>query len=179
MKATPLKIADAVLFETVPYRDERGVFEVFWESGGQSRDDVPIVPMGAYHSHNLKRYTLRGMHYQEQPHAQVRMVSCVRGSVWDVIVDLRPDSESYMRWNAVELDEASGRAVYVPRGCAHGFLTRVENSTVAYLIEGAYVPESARTLRWDDPAVGIEWPLPAGVQPMLSDRDRSAPDYRK
>ena len=106
-------------------------------------------------------------------------MSCVRGSVWDVIVDLRPESSTFLAWQSVELSEASGRAVYVPRGCAHGFLTLAANSTVAYLIEGAYVPESARTLRWDDPAVGIEWPLPAGVQPMLSDRDRSATDYRK
>ena len=179
MKATPLEIADAVLFETAPYRDERGVFEVFWESAGESGCSVPIVPWGAYHSHNVKRHTLRGMHYQEQPHAQVRLVSCVRGRVWDVIVDLRPDSGSYLRWNAVELDEASGRAVFVPRGCAHGFLTLAEDSTVAYLIEGAYVPEAARTMRWDDPAAGIEWPLPAGAMPLLSARDRSAPDYRK
>lgn len=179
MKATSPTIADAAILESTPYRDERGAFEVFWESDGRADGGIPIVPWGAYHSHNLKTHTLRGMHYQEQPHAQARLVSCVRGSVWDVIVDLRPESATFLGWQAVELNEGCGRAVYVPRGCAHGFLTLAENSTVAYLIEGRYVPESARTLRWNDPAVGIEWPLPAHTEPLLSARDRSAPDFRR
>jgi len=179
MKATPLKVENAAILETVPFKDERGAFEVFWEANGPSNDGISFAPWGAYHSHNLKRYTLRGMHFQEPPHGQARMVSCVRGSTWDVIVDLRPDSPSYLCWDAVELNEASGRAVYVPRGCAHGFLTLTEHSTVAYLIEGLYVPEAARALRWNDPAIGIEWPLPAQAQPLLSAKDRLAPDFRR
>jgi len=80
-----------------------------------------------------------------------------------------------LRWDALELGEASGRSVFVPRGCAHGFLTLHERSTVAYLIDGAYVPQAARILRWNDPVIGIAWPVP---DPILSERDRSAPDYR-
>ena len=179
MKVTPLQITGALLLESVPYRDERGAFEVFWEAGKEFSGLPSMSPWGSYHSFNDKAHTLRGMHYQADPHAQARLVSCVRGSVWDVTVDLRPRSPTYLRWEAIELGEERGRAVYVPRGCAHGFLTLEDRSTVAYLIEGAYAPDSAATLRWNDPAVGIDWPLPAGSRPIVSSRDGSAPDYRR
>lgn len=179
MEVVRHKIANSAILESTPFRDGRGAFEVFWEASAQAAGSISISPESAFHSYNPAVHTLRGMHYQDQPHAQARLVSCVRGCVWDVIVDLRPDSATFLGWQAVELIEGCGRAVYVPRGCAHGFLTLAENSTVAYLIEGRYVPESAKTLRWDDPAVAIEWPLPAQVQPLLSARDSSAPDFRK
>lgn len=174
-----MRIANSAILESKPHFDRRGIFEVFWEPGKGGDGGISIAPWGAYHSHNPQVHTLRGMHFQVEPHAQARLVSCVRGAVWDVMVDLRPDSASYLCWDAVELKEASGRSVYVPRGCAHGFLTLVEHSTVAYLIEGPYVPLSARTLRWNDPAIAIEWPLPAHAQPLLSERDQTAPDYQR
>ena len=179
MKVTPLGIADAALLESTPHLDERGAFEVFWEAG-KGLDGAPSMrPWGAYHSYNDKAHTLRGLHYQAHPHDQARLVSCVRGSIWDVMVDLRPRSPTYLRWEAFALVEAGGCAVYVPRGCAHGFLTLEDRSTVSYLIEGPYVPESLTTLRWNDPAIGIEWPLPPRSHLTISVRDRTAPDFRR
>jgi dTDP-4-dehydrorhamnose 3,5-epimerase len=175
MKTIPLELPGAWLVTQPPFRDARGAFEVFWESADFLAAGISFAPVSAHHSHNEKAGTLRGMHFQRPPHAQTKLVSCARGAILDVIVDLRPDSPAYLRWIATELTAGSGCALYIPRGCAHGFVTLTDHATVAYLIEGDYHPEAAGTLRWDDPVVGIQWPT---REPILSDRDRSAPDYQ-
>lgn len=116
------------------------------------------------------------MHYQKSPHAQSKLVSCSRGALLDVTVDLRAESTSYLTWEAIKLREGDGLSLYIPSGCAHGFLTLEPSSSVAYLIEGDYRPESSRVLRWDDPVVGIHWPC---KHPILSDKDRRAADYQQ
>jgi dTDP-4-dehydrorhamnose 3,5-epimerase len=112
------------------------------------------------------------MHYQVSPHTQAKVVTCVAGKVCDVIADLRPSSPTYLKWDAIELEEASGLSVYVPRGCAHGFMALRDQSTIAYLIEGTYCPEAGRIFRWDDPALNIQWPM---SDPILSHADQTAP----
>ncbi len=114
------------------------------------------------------------MHFQKSPHGQTKLVSCVSGRAWDVIVDLRKESSTFGQWCGIELSAASGRSVLVPPGCAHGFVTLEPNTTIAYLIEGPYRPERARSLRWDDETVGIEWPCDS---PILSETDASAPSW--
>jgi dTDP-4-dehydrorhamnose 3,5-epimerase len=109
-------------------------------------------------SRNPKRFTLRGLHYQAEPHGEPKIVQCVRGRIFDVAVDLRPRSSTYCRWAAVELGPEENRAFYIPRGCAHGFLSLEDNSDIVYLMGAPYVPDSGRGVRWDDPAFGIEWP---------------------
>jgi len=112
------------------------------------------------------------MHYQHDPHAQAKLVSCVGGAVYDVFVDLRKDSPTYLQWHAEELKEGSGKSVFIPAGCAHGFISLTDNATVSYLIEGAYAPQAAATLRWNDAAIGIQWPFDPII---ISVKDREAP----
>jgi dTDP-4-dehydrorhamnose 3,5-epimerase len=169
---TPLPGAYALELERS--EDERGWFartfaaEEFEARGLNSR----IVHCNA--SFNARAGTLRGMHYQEAPHAECKVVRCTRGAVHDVIVDLRPDSLTYLGWHAAELSAENGRALYVPEGFAHGFQTLVDASEVAYLMSHHYVASHARGVRWDDPAFGIEWP-PA--ERTISERDQSYADF--
>jgi dTDP-4-dehydrorhamnose 3,5-epimerase len=128
-------------------------------------------------SFNAKKDTLRGMHYQADPHGESKLVRCVRGAIFDVAVDLRPGSETQLGWHGVELSAENGRAFYIPAGFAHGFQTLTDDSEVLYQMGHAYVPEAARGVRWNDPAFGIEWPEPAGNR-VLSERDASYPDFR-
>jgi dTDP-4-dehydrorhamnose 3,5-epimerase len=126
-------------------------------------------------SRNDRAGTLRGLHFQTAPHEEAKLVRCTRGTIFDVIVDLRPDSPTHAEWIGVELDAEEGTALYVPKGFAHGFQTLVDETEVLYMISDPYVPEAASGVRWDDPAFGIEWP-PADVR-VISERDRSWPDY--
>ena len=109
-------------------------------------------------SFNAQRDTVRGMHYQADPHAESKLVRCVRGAIFDVAVDLRPNSPTYCRWHGVELNAESANAFYIPEGLAHGFQTLVDDCEVVYQMGHCYVPDAARGVRWDDPAFGIEWP---------------------
>ena len=122
-----------------------------------------------------KRGTVRGLHYQAAPHAEAKLVRCTRGRIYDVIVDLRPDSPTFKRWTAVELGADDRRMLYVPEGCAHGFQTLADATEVFYQISAAYDPASQRGVRWDDPAFAIVWPdAPARI---VSARDRAFPDF--
>ena len=125
-------------------------------------------------SHNRRAFTLRGLHYQEEPQGEPKVVQCIRGRIWDVAVDLRPDSETYCRWAGVELAPQIRRLYYIPRGCAHGFITLEDDCDVFYLMGAVYVPSAARGVRWNDPAFAIEWP----VQPLeMSERDANHSDF--
>jgi dTDP-4-dehydrorhamnose 3,5-epimerase len=126
-------------------------------------------------SFNNRRGTLRGLHYQRAPHAEVKLVRCTAGALYDVVVDLRPSSSTYLKHVAVELSASTRLMVYVPEGCAHGFQTLQDGSEVFYQISVPYSKEPAG-VRWDDPAFGISWPYP---DPIMSDRDREYPDFRR
>ncbi len=169
-----LKMADARLIESVPYRDVRGSFEVFWEANELADAGIDFEPSGNAFSYNEKVGTLRGMHYQKTPFGQAKLVSCVNGRVLDVIADLRPESPTYLRWAATELSAASGRAIFIPSGYAHGFVSLTDHATLAYLIEGDYQPQAAGIVRWNDPSLNICWPV---TDPILAERDRLAPDF--
>jgi dTDP-4-dehydrorhamnose 3,5-epimerase len=127
-------------------------------------------------SFNARSGTLRGMHYQAEPHGESKLVRCVRGAVFDVAVDLRQGSPTRCRWHSVELSAENRLAFYIPAGLAHGFQTLTEDCEVLYQMGHHYVPEAARGVRWDDPAFAIEWPQPQGER-VISDRDRSYPDF--
>lgn len=167
-----LPVAGAALLTVPVYSDSRGRFEVFWEEGLLLGAGIRFKPENAHHSYNIKAGTLRAFHYQTAPHGQAKLVSCVSGRVWDVMVDLRPGSPTRHRWAATELAAGDGRSHYIPRGCAHGFVTLEDHSTVAYLIEGRYVAEASAVVRWNDPTLAVSWPV---MDPILSDKDREAP----
>ena len=171
---TPLK--GAYLIETEPVEDERGSFarvfcrEEFADQGLETEFVQNSI------STNIKRGTLRGMHYQAEPHSEVKLVQCLRGALYDVIIDLRPQSETYCRWYGAELSAPNGRLLYVPQGFAHGFQTLCDDTAVYYMISAFYDPQSARGVRWNDPVFGIKWPV---KDPVISEKDRQLPDYSK
>lgn len=169
-----LPITGAQLFKTKLAADTRGCFEVSWERELFTQLKIEFEPNNAFHSYNTVTGTLRGLHFQTQPHAQDKLVSCVQGRAWDVMVDLRKDSPSFGKWHATELNAQSGVSVLVPAGCAHGFVTLQDNTTIAYLISGKYHPTANRVLRWNDRRVNIAWPV---ENPILSAKDADAPDW--
>jgi dTDP-4-dehydrorhamnose 3,5-epimerase len=156
--------------------DERGWFartfdaEEF-EARGLNRN---VVQCNA--SYSRRRDTLRGMHYQAQPHGESKLVRCVRGAIFDVAVDVRPDSSTCRNWHGVELSAENHRAFYIPAGLAHGFQTLTDDTEVLYQMGYGYVPEAARGVRWDDPAFGIRWPEPRDER-TISENDRAYPDF--
>ncbi len=149
--------------------DERGWFGRLFEATSAEPD--PTVCAVAF---NPARGTLRGLHWQEAPHEETKLVSCLYGALYDVVVDLRAGSRTRGEWAAVELDAAAPAVLCVPPGCAHGYLTLRDDTLVLYRIEGAHVPEAARGARWDDPALAIVWPAPALV---MGERDRTWPAW--
>jgi dTDP-4-dehydrorhamnose 3,5-epimerase len=156
--------------------DERGWFaRTFDAEEFEARGLNPrVVQCNA--SFNAQRDTLRGMHYQAEPHSESKLVRCVRGAIFDVAVDLRGDSATFCGWQGVELSAENGRALYIPAGLAHGFQTLSDGCEVLYQMGHRYVPEAARGVRWDDPAFEIEWPRTQGSR-IVSERDASYPDF--
>jgi dTDP-4-dehydrorhamnose 3,5-epimerase len=128
-------------------------------------------------SFNSKRGTLRGMHYQADPHGESKLVRCTQGRIFDVAIDLRLDSPTYSRWHGLELSSDNRLALYIPSGLAHGFQTLTDDCEVLYQMGNRYVPEAARGVRWDDPAFGIEWPPIDGPR-TISERDLAHPDFQ-
>jgi dTDP-4-dehydrorhamnose 3,5-epimerase len=168
-------LAGLVVVEVDPVADERGSFaRTFdaseWEDRGMCAGVVQCSL-----SRNTYRRTLRGMHYQEAPHAETKLVRCSRGSIFDVAVDLRRDSATFRGWFGLELSEDNGRMLYIPEGFAHGFLTLADATEVHYQMSEFHVAAHARGVRWDDPAFRIEWPATPRV---ISERDRTFPDFR-
>jgi len=172
---TETELPGAYVVDLEPIEDDRGFFARAWSrqdlAGHGLEDRIEQCSLSLNH----RRGTLRGLHFQRAPHEEVKLVRCVRGALWDVIVDLRPDSPTFRRWVGVELDEGNRRALYVPRGCAHGFQTLADATEVFYMISDAYAPEASGGVRWNDPAFGIQWPL--GAPTVISDRDSDWPDF--
>jgi dTDP-4-dehydrorhamnose 3,5-epimerase len=173
MEFRPLPIAGAFLVTPERHEDDRGFFARSWDA--EEFQAHGLNPRLAQTSLSLspRAGTLRGLHYQAAPHEEAKIVTCVRGSIWDVVVDLRPGSATFRRWHAEELTGANLWALYVPEGCAHGFLTTTDDALVLYQISAPHDPAAARGVRWDDPAIGIAWPDRPVV---ISGRDASYPD---
>ena len=159
-----------------PRSDERGFFARSWcqKEFEDKRLNHRLVQCSV--SFTSRKGTLRGMHYQEPPHAEAKVVRCTRGAIYDVVVDLRPYSQTYKDWVAVVLTAEMRNIVYVPEGCAHGFLTLKDNTEVFYQMSESYHPEYARGVRWNDPAFRIVWPSKVEV---ISERDQAYPDFEQ
>jgi dTDP-4-dehydrorhamnose 3,5-epimerase len=170
LKFLPTPLAGAYVIQLNQINDERGFFARSFCQDEFRAHGLSSAIAQCNVSWNHKRGTLRGMHYQARPHEEAKVVRCTRGSIWDVIVDLREDSPTRWRWHAETLSEENRHALYVPEGFAHGFQTLADNSEVLYQMSEFYHPELARGVRWDDPKFGISWPI---RNPVMSDRDRS------
>jgi dTDP-4-dehydrorhamnose 3,5-epimerase len=168
-------IGGAFLVEVEAIEDERGMFaRTFSEEEFSARGLDPRV-VQCNLSFNPRTGTLRGLHYQAAPHGEAKLVRCVRGAVFDVAVDLRPDSPTYRRWAAAELSADNRLAFFIPEGCAHGFQTLVEDSEVLYQMSTPYVPGAGRGVSWDDPAFAIAWPSAPRDGRVMSERDAAYP----
>jgi dTDP-4-dehydrorhamnose 3,5-epimerase len=156
--------------------DERGSFARTFSVADFTAQGLDPAVVQCSVSFNLRAGTLRGMHYQEAPHAESKLVRCTRGAIFDVAVDLRPDSPTYCGWFGIELTPGNGRMLYIPEGLAHGFQTLADETEVHYQISHEYVPSAAGGVRWNDPVFGIEWPR-AQADHTISERDRTYPDF--
>jgi dTDP-4-dehydrorhamnose 3,5-epimerase len=166
------KLAGAYIVELEKQEDARGFFARAFCAGELRHHGVDFQVVQANISHNRRKGTLRGMHYQAPPASEPKFIRCIRGAVWDVIVDMRPGSATYLQHIGVELSADNGRAIYVPDMFAHGNQALADGAELLYLMGGSYSPDHARGLRHDDPAIGIEWPLPVSV---IHERDRGWP----
>jgi dTDP-4-dehydrorhamnose 3,5-epimerase len=157
-----------------PHPDNRGLFARSWCQKEFDAHGLNPRLVQCNLSFNMRKGTLRGMHFQEPPYAEVKVVRCTRGAIYDVVVDLRPSSSTYRDWTAAVLTATNRCMIYVPEGCGHGFLTLEDETEVSYQMSEFYNPESARGARWNDPAFQIVWP---GKVEVISDRDRTYPNF--
>ena len=171
MRFTALGLPGVVQVDIEPAEDSRGIFARVFCAEEFAAHGLP----GAFAQHSISfnhlAGTLRGLHYQRAPQ-EAKLVRCLRGAAYDVVVDLRPDSGHYARWCALELSAERHNAVYVPKGCAHGFQTLADSTELLYQIDVPFEASAAAGIRWDDPTLAIPWPL---AEPILSERDRNLP----
>jgi dTDP-4-dehydrorhamnose 3,5-epimerase len=171
---TETKLAGSYLLELEKMEDSRGFFARSWcQQEFEAHGLVPCV-VQANVSYNIKKGTLRGLHYQAMPHAETKLVRCTRGALYDVIVDVRPDSPTYKQWFGVELTANNYKMLYVAEGFAHGFVTLTDDTEATYQVSHFYTPGAERGLRYNDPAFAIEWPLPVAV---ISKKDKNWGDF--
>lgn len=156
--------------------DERGLFARSWCQKEFEEHGLNPKLAQCNVSFNTRKGTLRGMHYQAAPHEEAKLVRCTRGAIYDVVVDIRPDSVTFMHWIGVTLTAADRNMVYVPEGCGHGFLTLEDETEVFYQMSEFYYPELSRGVRWDDPLFEIAWP---GEVKVISERDRTYPNFEQ
>jgi dTDP-4-dehydrorhamnose 3,5-epimerase len=171
---TPLP--GAWLIELDLLGDERGWFARTFDADEFARRGMNPAVVQCSASFNARRGTLRGLHYQAEPHGESKLVRCVRGAIFDVAVDVRADSSTFRRWHGVELSASNRLAFYIPAGLAHGFQTLTDDVEVLYQMGDPYVPDAARGVRYDDPAFGVQWPAIDGER-IVSERDRSFADF--
>jgi dTDP-4-dehydrorhamnose 3,5-epimerase len=169
MKFRETKLRGAYVIELEKLEDERGYFARAWCQQELLKNGLDADLVQCNVSQNPKKGTLRGMHYQDPPHAETKLVRCTRGAVYDVIVDLRPDSGTFLQWIAEELTPDNGKVMYVPKGFAHGFQSLEENSMVFYQVSEFYARDYCRGVRWNDPMLKINWPF---VVTVVSPQDK-------
>ncbi len=175
MKFERLEIEDAYLIHAEPIKDERGVFRRSFCEKEFSNNKINSNVLQANISENRCKHTLRGFHYQVEPHSEAKTLTCVSGSVYDIIVDLRSKSETYLMWEAVNLSKDNRCSLHVPKGCANSFLTLEDNTTMVYFMSTNYNPQFERGLRYNDSTFKFKWPI--SEPKFISDKDSSWPDY--
>lgn len=171
---TETKLAGVFEVHPEPHGDERGLFARTWCQAEFEDHGLSGRLVQCSTSFNARRGTLRGLHYQAAPFAEAKLVRCTAGAIYDVALDLRQGSPTFLEWHGAELNARNRHALYIPEGCAHGFLTLEDESEVFYQMSEFYRPESARGVRWNDPAFNIAWP---GSVEVISERDRMLPDF--
>ncbi len=174
MNITRFDIEGPVVIEPRRFADDRGFFSEVWKASTHAEIGITTSFVQDNHSLSRQKGTMRGLHFQRPPTAQGKLVRCVRGAILDVAVDIRRGSATFGRFVAVELSAENWKQLWVPRGFAHAFCTLTEDTEVLYKVDAPYDPATDAAIRFDDPAIGIPWPIPA-AEALLSDKDRAAP----
>jgi dTDP-4-dehydrorhamnose 3,5-epimerase len=172
MRFVACELQDVRLIHSAPHADDRGRFHRAWCSAEFARNGIDFRPVQANMGYSRRRGTVRGLHYQAEPALEAKLVRCTSGAVFDVVVDLRPESPTRGRWYGTELSAENACMLYVPEHCAHGYQTLRDDSEIHYMTSAFYAPEAVRGVRFDDPAIGIAWPLEVTA---ASDQDRTWP----
>ena len=165
-------VCGAMVIEPAPHTDARGRFMRAWCLREFAEHGMAFTPLQANMGFSTKRGTIRGMHFQDATASEAKLVRCTRGAIFDVVLDLRPDSPSYGAWHGVKLSDENGRMLYLPEGCAHGYQTLEPDTEMHYMTSAFYAPAAAKGVRFDDPAFDIAWPLPPAE---ISEQDRNWP----
>jgi dTDP-4-dehydrorhamnose 3,5-epimerase len=172
MHFTETDVIGAKLIDPVPHEDTRGRFSRAWCLREFADNEVNFVPVQANVGFSIKKGTVRGMHFQVAPAVEAKLVRCIAGRMFDVVLDLRPESQTYRKWFGAELSAANGRLLYIPERCAHGYQTLEDSTEMYYMASEFYTPQMARGVRFDDPAFAIRWPA---IPTVVSEQDRSWP----
>jgi len=176
MKFTETSINDVYRIEIEKKGDIRGYFARNYCEKEFLTQGIPMKIVQANTGYSKHKYTIRGLHYQEEPHSEAKLVRCLKGKVFDVVVDARPQSSTYKKWVGIELSEDNRQMVYVPPGCAHGYQTLIEDTELFYMVSAFYAPNYERGIRWDDPEFNIEWINKKNI--TISNKDQNWPDFR-
>lgn len=174
MRFTATALPGVFIVDADVFPDERGEFVRAWEIAEYQTRGLETRIVQCSLSQNRRRATIRGMHFQRPPFDGAKTVRATRGAIFDVALDLRPDSPTYCQWTGTELSSTNRRALYIPPGCAHGYQTLIDDTEMLYFVTASYAPDHQGGVRWDDPAFRIGWPLPPS---LINDRDRSYPDF--
>jgi dTDP-4-dehydrorhamnose 3,5-epimerase len=169
-------VSGATVIDPSPHEDTRGRFMRAWCAREFAEHGIAFQPVQANLGFSTTRGTVRGMHYQEAPASEAKLVRCTRGAIFDIVLDLRPASPSYGKWYGVELSADNGRMLYLPEGCAHGYQTLEAQTEMYYMTSAFYAPTAVRGVRFDDPAFAIKWPLPVTE---MSEQDRNWPPFAR
>jgi dTDP-4-dehydrorhamnose 3,5-epimerase len=172
MRFTQTEIPGARVIDPTPHEDDRGRFFRAWCTQEFAEQGISFAPVQANMGFSTRKGTVRGMHFQVAPALEAKLVRCTRGAMFDVVLDVRPDSKTYGKWHGVELTPDNGRMLFLPEGCAHGYQTLEDGTEMHYMASHIYAPGSARGVRFDDPAFQIHWPLAVSV---ISEQDRNWP----
>ena len=172
MKVTETKLKGVYVVEPQVFGDARGWFMESWSQRKLEEAGLKVDFVQDNQSFSAQKGILRGLHYQQNPMSQAKIVRCTRGSIFDVAVDIRQGSPQYAQWVGVELSAENKKQLFIPRGFAHGFITLTDDVEVQYKADNYYAPECDGNVRWDDPEIGVEWPLRPSI---LSDKDEKAP----
>jgi dTDP-4-dehydrorhamnose 3,5-epimerase len=178
VQITATKLSGVMMLTPARFGDARGFFSESWNRKTLAAQGITLDFVQDNHSLSAQIGTIRGLHFQSPPHAQAKLVRCGRGCLFDVAVDIRRGSPTYGQWIGVELSDQNGRQLLIPAGFLHGFITRAPDMEIVYKCTDYYAPACDGAVRFDDPDIGIDWGLPAGVAPVLSDKDATAPLLR-
>ena len=169
------KLKGVYVIELEKKEDERGFFGRVWDQKEFENHGLNSKIVQCSVSHNKKKGTVRGMHYQVAPYEEAKIIWCIKGKIYDVIIDIRPESKNFKKWLGVELTEKNYKMIYIPEGFAHGFQSLMDNTEVFYQITQQYMPEFSRGIKWNDDDIGIKWPI---NEVILSERDRKLPNFK-